>query len=101
MKGAVNDASGFKEKLSQYGKIDDLKYLTNENATFENIRTAISDIVFMEKNPCEQVIFYFAGHGISDGFNTAYIAPYDFSPDKPYLKGIPMDESKKIIREIL
>jgi Caspase domain len=91
--GAVNDAGDIRYKLAKYGNftIADNHFLTNEQATSENIRQAISDLLWDETS-CEIALFYFAGHGFRDGYRDGYLAPHDMIRTAPMVRGIRMEE---------
>jgi hypothetical protein len=96
--GAENDAQEIFEKLKLQGSFDTGELLINQNATCDKIRSTIYDILFDEKKSCDQVVFYFAGHGFCDPFDNTFIAPADFDPSKPFYKGILMKELDTIFK---
>jgi len=98
---AVNDAESINNLL-----IDDFSFsaanielLTDENATYTNIRRSISNIL---KNAGEgdRVLIFFAGHGetvsVPGGGEMGYIIPIDGNPNDLYYSAIPMSEFKQI-----
>src|SRR6266568_5045595 len=96
LKGALNDSKEMHERLTTSGKftIDDKHFLTGEKATSENIRRAISDLLW-RTDPCELSLLYFSGHGFQDGYGNGYIAPYDLKYEEPLVRGIRIQELKE------
>ena len=94
LKGAENDAREICDSLKNYGGFDILHFLTADNATFANIRQAISDL-FWRTDDCEMAVFYFSGHGFQDGYGQGYIAPYDIKYAEPFVRGIRTQELKE------
>jgi hypothetical protein len=98
--GVTYDVKELCEKLGDpsIGKFEIYKgnYLLGENAKSTDIRQAISDI-FWKDNEYDLVFFYFSGHGFKDGYGNGYIAPYDISPNEPFVSGINMSELKQLI----
>jgi hypothetical protein len=96
--GAVNDATEMRKKLSDFGgfEIAEEHFLINRNATGESIRKAMSDLLW-KTDACDLALFYFSGHGIKDGYENGYIAPYDMVSSEPFVCGINMEELKKLV----
>ncbi|MFU8813527.1 MAG: caspase family protein [Balneolaceae bacterium] len=65
LRGAVNDVQNMKEVLvSRFGfNPDNITLLIDEEATRENILTAIETNVINNPNPGDDVFFFYAGHG--------------------------------------
>jgi len=98
--GAKNDASEIYERLrdpniGNFYISNDL-YLAGEDATSYRIRKAIND-VFWKADSYDLVLFYFSGHGLVDGYNDGYIAPYDMRLDEPFTYGINMRELRETV----
>ena len=64
--GAVNDAEDVYQRLTDFGNFTVDYKLTNEQATCYAVRKAISDLLW-QTDPCDLALFYFSGHGITDG----------------------------------
>jgi caspase domain-containing protein len=104
--GAENDAQELQEFLVtgdiKY-KIKPEHYLLGDNATCSAIQKAISD-VFRKSTQSKLVLFYFSGHGLlynpseSNVSNEGYLAPYDISPDDPFVGGIKFEDLSNIIQ---
>jgi hypothetical protein len=97
LQGAVHDAEDIRNILSKYGPftIDDKHFLTDERATMEAVREAISDL-FWDTEECELALFYFSGHGWRDHYNYVYLLPHDGNNKVPFVKGIPIQELKEL-----
>src|SRR6266850_1322651 len=69
--GAVNDAEEIRKLLRESDEftIDTKHFLTNKNATSDNIRQAISDLLWKSEEKCDTALLYFAGHGRRDHLN--------------------------------
>lgn len=98
LKGAVNDATEVRRRLASFGEFEiaDHHFLTDETEkkpTSENIRRAISDLLW-QVEACDLSIFYFSGHGLQDGYRNGYIAPCDIQYDEPLVRGIRIQELK-------
>ena len=90
LQGAENDAKEIADLLEKNGYFK-VERLIGSVATEEQIRKSISKIFFKEAEPYEIIIFYFAGHGVTDGYGNGYIAPSDMIADEPFVHGINMD----------
>jgi len=92
---AVNDAVAVKEMLvNKYGfKEANIKLITDEEATKDNIIKGFSDILTQAKEKDRVVVFY-AGHGetykLPSGGDMGYLIPVDGNLDNLYLSSIPM-----------
>ena len=92
---AVNDAIAVKEMLvNKYGfKETNIKLITDEEATKDNILKGFSDILTQAKEKDRVVVFY-AGHGetykLPSGGDMGYLIPVDGNLDNLYLSSIPM-----------
>ena len=92
---AVNDAIAVKEMLvNKYGfKEANIKLITDEEATKDNILKGFSDILTQAKEKDRVVVFY-AGHGetykLPSGGDMGYLIPVDGNLDNLYLSSIPM-----------
>jgi hypothetical protein len=100
LKGAENDAEDLYERLKDPNignfEIMDNHFLLGEQATFERIRKAISDL-FWKTDHADLTLFYFSGHGFVDGYDDGYMAPYDFCKDEPFVCGANMREFKHML----
>jgi uncharacterized caspase-like protein len=98
LSGAVNDATEMREKLTTFGNFEilDDHFLINKSATAENIRRAVSDLLWRD-DACSLSLFYFSGHGLHDGYGNGFIAPYDISKDEPLVCGIRMQELTQLL----
>ena len=105
LQGATRDAQNVRSLLSEYLGFgsDQIRLLTDEQATRGNIMAAIRDWLVAGSRPGTRVLLYFAGHGYyqkdvngdeSDGYDEALV-PHDarlLSPD-----GQPMRVSNLIL----
>jgi hypothetical protein len=101
LRGAVNDATDIHHILTNSGQfvIDPEKhFLTDERATGERIRSAISDLFWRTDEKCDVALFYFAGHGRRDHFDHGYLLPHDVNTDAPFVKGIRIQELRELFR---
>jgi hypothetical protein len=100
LKGAENDANDIHYRLGSKSIgnffISDEHFLIGEEATFNKIRKAISDI-FWQTDAGDLSLFYFSGHGFVDGYGNGYIAPYDISVDEPFVCGLNMDDLRRVL----
>jgi hypothetical protein len=85
--GAGNDARDMHKRLTEFGEFE-ARLLLNEGAKHTVIREAISDLLWQTDNRNDLSLFYFSGHGIVDGYDNGYIAPYDMVANKPFVAGI-------------
>ncbi len=79
---AVNDAKVVRETLiDKFGfKNEDIKYLSDEDATKERIMSSFLSYANNQSNPDDKIIFFFAGHGFtlpSKRGEVGYLIPYD------------------------
>ena len=94
---AVDDAVAVKEMLvDKYGfREDNIKLITDEEATKDNILKGFSDILTQAKEKDRVVVFY-AGHGetykLPIGGDMGFLIPVDGNLDNLYLSSIPMKE---------
>ncbi len=98
LRGAENDAREIAGRLREYGEfhIPDSSFLLGSDATADKIRTAISDLLW-DSERCGFSLFYFSGHGFTDGYGNGYIAPCNMLPDKPFVRGIRMQELREMV----
>jgi len=101
LRGAVNDAMDIHKRLTTFGEfqIPPEHFLLNEQATHTAIREALSSLLWQTDNPYDLVLFYFSGHGIVDGYNNGYIAPYDMVASKPFVAGITHQNLRQILSQ--
>jgi len=94
---AVKDAEAVKEML--ISKFDfpeqNIKYLTDEEATLSNIKLALDDIATLAGEN-DRILVFYSGHGETlkgvDGTEKGYIIPYEGKQNKAYATGLAMDE---------
>jgi len=98
---AVKDAESIQDILVNTFDFpkDNVRLLTNEDATKQNIIEAFSDITTKAEDN-DRVLIYFAGHGetmdLPEGGEMGYLLPVDGNSNNLYLSSIGMDELKKI-----
>ncbi len=100
LQGAESDAIDIYNRLSNpkigHFKISEKEeFLLGNNATFDNIRKAISRL-FWKTEGSDLALFYFSGHGFQDGSGNTYIAPFNMCKDEPFLHGINIEELKRL-----
>ena len=92
---AVSDAQSIKEILLNNYKFKDtnIAFITDENATKDNILDAFSNVSKQAKEKDRIVVFY-AGHGetykLPSGGDMGYLIPVDGNLDNLYRSSIPM-----------
>jgi hypothetical protein len=98
LQGAVNDATELHNRLTTSGGfiVDDEHYLIDGQATTARIRQAVSDLLWKAEE-LDLALFYFSGHGITDGYGNGFIAPYDMIRGHPLVYGISMLELKDLM----
>jgi Caspase domain len=99
LQGAVRDAEEIRESLEGPGGFTILHSLIGPDATSENIRRSLYDLLWKSCDPCELVLFYFSGHGVLDGHREPYLAPYDINSKELLVRGIKMLELKQLLLE--
>ena len=98
---AVKDAASIQDILVNTFDFpkDNVRLLTNEDATKQNIIEAFSDIT-TKAEESDRVLIYFAGHGetmdLPEGGEMGYLLPVDGNSNNLYVSSIGMDELKKI-----
>jgi peptidoglycan hydrolase-like protein with peptidoglycan-binding domain len=111
----VDDAEDFTRILIEQGKFssDNITLITDKKhnlfpgvelkqPTFDNIKRALFTKLRKEASKQDLVIIYYSGHGVlvpdptSPNGRTAYLAPKDFEFDAPEVKGIRLDEIKRL-----
>ena len=98
---AVKDAESIQDILINTFDFpkDNVRLLTNEDATKQNIIEAFSDITTKAEDN-DRVLIYFAGHGetmdLPEGGEMGYLLPVDGNSNNLYVSSIGMDELKKI-----
>ena len=98
LQGAVRDAQEVRDSLeSPAGGFKILHHLTGPDATNENIRRALYDLLWKSCDPCELALFYFSGHGVQDGHHESYLAPWDVNSKELLVRGIKMLELKQLL----
>ena len=72
-----------------------IKYLTDEEATLSNIKLALDDIATLAGEN-DRILVFYSGHGETlkgvDGTEKGYIIPYEGKQNKAYATGLAMDE---------
>jgi uncharacterized caspase-like protein len=98
LSGAVSDATEMRDILTGQGNftIDDQHFLTDNKATSENIRRAISDVFWKTDEECDLALFYFSGHGRRDHLGYGYLLAHDADHTAPLVKGIRIQELKEL-----
>ena len=94
---AVKDAEAVKEML--ISKFDypeeNIRYLTDEEATLSDIKLALDDISTIAGEN-DRILVFYSGHGETikgvDGTEKGYIIPYEGRQNKAYATGLAMDE---------
>ena len=110
LKYAVNDALAFKHYLKNYIGLpeDHIFFLSNQNATRDNIQSLLGTKLKRKASKEDTVIIFYAGHGAvetdptnpdGDGFEK-YLLPYDADLNDLYTTSISMDEVRKIFQRI-
>jgi hypothetical protein len=110
LKYAVNDALAFKQYLKNYIGMpeDHIFFLSNQNATRDNIQSLLGTKLKRKASKEDTVIIFYAGHGAvetdpsnpdGDGFEK-YLLPYDANLNDLYTTSISMDEVRKIFQRI-
>jgi Caspase domain len=96
--GARNDADEIYQHLIKFGDftVEGDHLLLNEKASAQNIRRAISDLLW-KTDECELALFYFSGHGLTDAYGNGYIAAYDIDRNCPLVGGIKMQELRDLM----
>ena len=98
---AVDDAVAVKEMLvDKYGfKEGNIKLITDEEATKDNILKGFSDILTQAKEK-DRVIVFYAGHGetykLPSGGDKGYLIPVDGDLDNLFLSSIAMKQIYEI-----
>ena len=98
---AVKDAESIQDILVNTFDFpeDNVRLLTNEDATKQNILQAFSDITTKAEDK-DRVLIYFAGHGDTDdlpeGGEMGYLLPVDGDNENLFLSSIAMDDLKRI-----
>ena len=94
LEGAENDAVEIARMLQTRGnfRIDERYLLLGEKANYKNIRVAINDILRKESSNLDTAIFYISGYAFVDAYENAFMLPYDFSIDEPFLYGIDLND---------
>lgn len=111
LKFAAKDASDFARVLEDpaSGRFkadpEHVKLLLNEEATVENIRTAIND-VSKAARPEDLVVMYFSSHGTSaasdvamDEAKSGYIVTHETNISNLYATAFPMDELRRVVEK--
>jgi Caspase domain len=104
LEGAENDARELYERLKNPDtcnfQISSNHFLIGQNATYERIRMAISDLLW-KTGTSDIALFYFSGHGFVDSYGIGYLAPYDMFKNDPTVFGIRIQELQEIISKAI
>ena len=76
---------------------ENVKKLIGPQATLANIREAIEGWLPRVTQESDRVIIYFAGHGIVDGRQRGYLAPYDVRTEQIETTGYPMAQLGQVL----
>lgn len=111
LKFAAKDANDFAGVLSdpKSGRFkadpDHVKVLLNEQATVENIRTAINDVAKAARAE-DLVVMYFSSHGTSAASDVAmedarsgYIVTHETNLSNLYATAFPMEELRRVVEK--
>ncbi len=103
LKYAVPDAQGFKNYLESQKetglyKSVNIKYLTNKDATLQNIKAALGEFL-VDARGDDIVYIFIAGHGMVDAQGDSYILTYDARAKNLYSTALPMEEFKKLLKD--
>ncbi|MGI8741306.1 MAG: caspase family protein [Bryobacteraceae bacterium] len=106
---AAKDATDFAAMLSDpnvgrfHNDSQHIKLLTDDNATVQNIRTAIQDIARNARKE-DLVVLYFSSHGTDAGMDvatdegkTGYIVTHETDPNNLYATAFDMQELKRVV----
>lgn len=100
---AVPDAQGFKnflegQKATGLYKSVNIKYLTDREATLQNIKAALGEFL-VDARGDDIVYIFIAGHGMVDSQGDSYILTYDAKAKNLYSTALPMEEFKKLLKD--
>lgn len=73
-----------------------IRYLLNKEASLKEVRSALSDLIDASED--DIVLFYFAGHGITDKGGDPYLLTYDSNIDELYATALPMEEINSLLK---
>jgi hypothetical protein len=98
LSGAVNDAKELRQRLVEFGdfQIPNEHFLLDEMATADNVRQALSDLLWRAEE-ADVVLIYFSGHGLTDKYDNAFIAPHDVRRASPLVRGIRMRDIRELM----
>jgi len=110
LKYAVNDALAFKHYLKNYIGLpeDHIFFLSNQNATRDNIQSLLGTKLKRKASKEDTVIIFYAGHGAvepdpsnpdGDGFEK-YLLPHDANLEDLYSTSISMNDIRTIFTRI-
>ena len=102
LNNAIEDAIAVKNMLiNDFGFLrSNVNVLLNNEATQNNIKKQLDALVRSAKEN-DRVVFYFAGHGMTEtsgleGIDMGFLLPVEGNKENLYLTTIPMDELKRI-----
>lgn len=95
--GAANDAREMSAVLTAGDQFAVDRMLVGDAATGNAIRAAISDLLW-QMDPIDVALFYFSGHAFDDPYGNGFLAPFDMDPDRPFARGIRMQELTDLVR---
>ena len=116
LKYAGNDAEAFAHLLIEKGNFPadhvilltdkppagSLNKATREEPTYYNIKKALFTMLRTKAQKKDSIIIFYSGHGVlvpdatTLNGKAAYLAPKDFEYDNPEVKGLRMDEVKRL-----
>jgi hypothetical protein len=98
LRGARNDAREMYDLLAQDGDFRLDEPLVGTAATGDAIRGAMSELLW-RTDPLDLALFYFSGHAFADTYGNGFLAPYDMVYDRPFERGIRMQELNDLVRK--
>jgi hypothetical protein len=110
LKYADEDALAFYEYLLHTNNVpkEQVTLLQNEEATLENVKSLLGEVIKRKARKQDTVIIYYAGHGVpepdsnsldGDGLEK-YLVPYDADPNRLYSTALPMEDMAKIFSKL-
>ncbi len=95
---AAKDANDLSAALSvdnkMFGKVEIIKFI-DKDATTENIKTAKQ--ILMQTTVEDEVIIFFAGHGLLDDNLDYYLATHNINFENPSENGLPYEELENLL----
>jgi hypothetical protein len=104
LKIAAKDAKDFSSFLEGHGFApDNVKLLSDEEATIRNIKDAFKELSDSCKDPDvvnPLIIVYFSGHGMAEDEELHYLVPYEAERDHLSSTAIPNDEFDGLLKRL-